>query len=138
MNGRVGPEGEIVIPAQPRHELGLQPGDEVEFRLDGDWLSIRPVGVRKPLLGRFAGESFTDELERERAKYRDREEPRLDEAGDPGRASSADREVWLEEAADGRLVARAQPGVPPLTDDDVRRLIEQDRGGCRVCRHLGM
>lgn len=38
-----------------------------------------------------------------------------------------DRDVRLEAAEDGRPVLRAPTDAPPLTDDDVRALIEASR-----------
>ena len=65
-----------MIPQQLRRQLDIKPGDEVEVWLDGDHVSVRPVGNRPPLRGRFAGESFTAELERQRAQDRMRESQR--------------------------------------------------------------
>lgn len=73
MTSRVGPKGQVVIPQQLRRQLGISPGDEVEFWHDGDHLVIRPVGVRAPLRGRFASEPLTADLERARTEDRMRE-----------------------------------------------------------------
>jgi AbrB family looped-hinge helix DNA binding protein len=76
MTSRVGPKGQVVIPQQLRRQLDIKPGDEVEFWIDGDHVSVRPVGLRAPLRGRFADEPFITELERQRADDRDRENRR--------------------------------------------------------------
>lgn len=77
MTAKVGPKGQVVIPQQLRRELGIEPGDEVEFWLDGDHVAVRRVQVRRPLRGRFAGgPSPTEDLLRERAADRAREERR--------------------------------------------------------------
>ncbi|MBA2472814.1 MAG: AbrB family transcriptional regulator [Pseudonocardiales bacterium] len=76
MTSRVGPKGQVVIPQQLRRQLDIKPGDEVEFWIDGDHVSVRPVGLRAPLRGRFADEPFTTELERQRADDRARENRR--------------------------------------------------------------
>lgn len=51
----------------------------------------------------------------------------LDEVGDHVELRPAGRGVRIEEAADGRPVARATDEVPKLTDEEVRLLIEQQR-----------
>ncbi|MGH3693742.1 MAG: AbrB/MazE/SpoVT family DNA-binding domain-containing protein [Pseudonocardiaceae bacterium] len=76
MTARVGPKGQVVIPKQLRLQLGIEPGDEVEFWRDGDHVAVRPVGVRQALRGRFSGERLTDDLERQRVADREREERR--------------------------------------------------------------
>lgn len=65
MTSRVGPKGQVVIPHQLRRQLGIEPGDEVEFWLDGDHVAVRPVAARGPLRGRFTGTALTEELPRE-------------------------------------------------------------------------
>ena len=67
MTHKVGPKGQVVIPKRLREQLGLQPGDEVTFWLDGDHVVVDPVRSDRPLHGRFAGHDLTLMLERERA-----------------------------------------------------------------------
>jgi AbrB family looped-hinge helix DNA binding protein len=74
MTHRVGPKGQVVIPKQLRDELGIEPGDEVTFWLDGDHVALRPTQHRRPLRGRFHSSRLTDELERERHADRAREQ----------------------------------------------------------------
>lgn len=73
MTTRVGPKGQVVIPKQLRVQLGIEPGDEVEFWRDGDHVAVCPVGARQALRGRFSGEALTEDLERERVADRARE-----------------------------------------------------------------
>lgn len=74
MKFRVGAKGQVVIPKPLRDQLGIEPGDEVEFWTDGDHVAVRPVSLRRPLRGRFAGDGLTDALERQRAAGRVRED----------------------------------------------------------------
>ncbi len=73
MTRRVGPKGQVVIPKELRDELGIEPGDEVNFWLHGDHVAVRPAEHRQPLRGRFRGSPLSDELTRERASERARE-----------------------------------------------------------------
>jgi AbrB family looped-hinge helix DNA binding protein len=54
---RVGAKGQVVIPKGMRDELGLQPGAEVEFELDGATVRILPAGsaATRGLRGRYPG-----------------------------------------------------------------------------------
>jgi AbrB family looped-hinge helix DNA binding protein len=74
MTSRVGPKGQVVIPHQLRRELGIEPGVEVEFWLDGDHVAVRPVAARRPLRGRFAGDSLTEQLLRDRVADQEHED----------------------------------------------------------------
>lgn len=76
MTHRVGAKGQVVIPKELRDQLGIEPGDEVNFWLHDDHVAVRPVGHRRPLRGRFRDTALTDELERDRASDRDREAAR--------------------------------------------------------------
>ena len=73
MTHRVGPKGQVVIPKALRDEMGIEPGDEVSFWIDGDHVAVRPTTGRPPLRGRFRSSALTDELERERAADRRRD-----------------------------------------------------------------
>lgn len=73
---RVGPKGQVVIPHQLRRQLGIEPGDEVEFWRDGDHVVVRRVAARRPLRGRFAGAPLIEELEQDRRTEREREDRR--------------------------------------------------------------
>ena len=76
MTHRVGPKGQVVIPKDLRDVLGIEPGDEVTFWRDGDHVAVRSVRSARPLRGRFAASPLVDELDRERAADRAREDRR--------------------------------------------------------------
>lgn len=65
MTGRVGPKGQVVIPKPMRDRLGLRPGDEVTFWLEGDAVRLEPVRRDSALRGRFRGRQLIDDLEGE-------------------------------------------------------------------------
>ena len=73
MTSRVGPKGQVVIPKELRDRLGIEPGDHVDFWLDGDQVVVRRAADRTPLHGRFAGSDLSGELARQRATDRRRE-----------------------------------------------------------------
>ncbi len=73
MTHRVGPKGQVVIPKALRNELGIEPGDEVDFWLSDDHVAVRLVGRRRPLKGRYQGLDLTGVLEAGRAEDRRRE-----------------------------------------------------------------
>lgn len=71
MNARrelaLGKQGRMVIPAHLRHALGLEPGDRLIARQDGDRIVLeRPEAVERRLKARLAnipkGVSLVDEL----------------------------------------------------------------------------
>lgn len=86
MTHKVGSMGQVVIPKAIRNRIGIEPGDEVTFRLDGKEVRIRRVlddpGVRrrevKALRGTLADTSSggTDELLKERRMERERKAQR--------------------------------------------------------------
>ncbi|HZD66024.1 MAG TPA: AbrB/MazE/SpoVT family DNA-binding domain-containing protein [Acidimicrobiales bacterium] len=63
MTSRVGPKGQVVIPKVMRDRLGLRPGDEVEFALEGEAVRVSLAGTGLALRGRFAGAGLTEVLE---------------------------------------------------------------------------
>jgi antitoxin PrlF len=69
----VGPKGQVVIPKALRDELGIEPGDAVDFWQEDDHIVLAPSHRREPLYGRLRGQDLTGELERERALDRERE-----------------------------------------------------------------
>ena len=73
MTHRVGPKGQVVIPKNLRDELGIEPGDEVNFWRHDDHVAVRPAHQRPPLRGRFTGTGLSDILTAERAADRARE-----------------------------------------------------------------
>lgn len=78
----MGPKGQVVIPKAIRDELGLEPGDEVVFELDGRDVRVRRRGddveARRArieaLRGMWADGPSTDDLLEERRKERELEE----------------------------------------------------------------
>lgn len=64
MTTKVGPKGQVVIPKPIRDRLGIAPGDDVVFWLDGEELRLKRAGIRS-LRGRFKGSGLTRELEAE-------------------------------------------------------------------------
>jgi AbrB family looped-hinge helix DNA binding protein len=68
---RVGPKGQVVIPKHLRDALGLHPGDEVDFEIDGMKITIEPRRERPPLRGRFKGTDLLTGLLEDRARERD-------------------------------------------------------------------
>ena len=56
MTVRVGEKGQVVIPKAIRDQVGIHPGDEVDFELrDGDVVLVQGPREIEPLGGRFAG-----------------------------------------------------------------------------------
>ena len=76
MTHRVGPKGQVVIPKGLRDAIGIHPGDEVEFWLDGDHVVVRRAQDRPSLKGRFAGMALRSVLQSERKKDKARESRR--------------------------------------------------------------
>ena len=76
MTHRVGPKGQVVIPKDLRDVFGIEPGDEVTFWRDGDHVAVRPTRTTVPLKGRLRDTPLVEELQRERAAERDRDELR--------------------------------------------------------------
>lgn len=73
MTHRMGAKGQVVIPRELRAELGIEPGDEVNFWREGDHVALRPTRGGRPLRGRFRGSKLTAELEAARGADRERE-----------------------------------------------------------------
>ena len=65
MTNRVGPKGQVVIPKPIRDKLGITPGDEVTFWLEGEDVHLRRIVPPGTLRGRFAGANLREELEAE-------------------------------------------------------------------------
>lgn len=84
MTHKVGTKGQVVIPKAIRDQIGIEPGDEVTFKPDGQEVRIRrtaddPIARArevKALRGSWADSSGggTDELLRERREEREAEE----------------------------------------------------------------
>ena len=71
MTQRVGAKGQIVIPKDIRDRLGLHPGTEVEFALDGERVVVARRVEVTGLGGRFAASGMAARLLADR-----RQEPR--------------------------------------------------------------
>ena len=78
---RVGPKGQVVIPKPMREKLGINPGDEVTFWLEGDDLRLRRAVAAGTLRGRLAGSELRDELEAEHRRELRKERQRARERG---------------------------------------------------------
>ena len=68
---RMTSKGQITVPKQVRERLGIEPGDGLEFVVDGDRLEVRPIHRRR--LAEFRGlfpvsETLTFADERGRAR----------------------------------------------------------------------
>jgi len=74
MTSKVGPKGQVVIPKDLRDRLGIEPGDEVDFWLDGDHVAVRRAAARRPLRGRCRGDGLATDLLHQRRADRLREE----------------------------------------------------------------
>jgi AbrB family looped-hinge helix DNA binding protein len=72
MTYRVGPKGQVVIPKVLRDQLGIAPGDEVDFSLDNDVLRIEPVHPESTLRGSLKGLGLTALLEADHRSERAR------------------------------------------------------------------
>lgn len=65
----MGAKGQVVVPKAIRDEVGLHPGDPVEFELrDGKVVLTRGSTEMRPLGGRFAGSNMLAEHEAEHAR----------------------------------------------------------------------
>ena len=67
MTHRVGAKGQVVIPKDLRERVGLRPGADVEFELEGERISIAVAQSRSGLGGRFAGSGMAARLLDDRA-----------------------------------------------------------------------
>jgi len=92
-------EGQLVIPADVRAELGIEPGSRISLTVENERIILIPVNQRLVgrLRGRFAGgASMADELQRER-RAQPLEEDDLDQlagslSSSPGMAEELQRD----------------------------------------------
>ena len=61
-----------MIPKAMRDQLGIAPGDEVDFSLEDDAVRVEPRRERPSLRGQFAGLALTAALEADRRAERGR------------------------------------------------------------------
>ena len=66
MTHRVGPKGQVVIPKDMREQLGIGPGDEVEFVLEDGAVRVEPVRDGQTLRGSLHEFHLVDALEQDR------------------------------------------------------------------------
>ncbi len=83
---RIGPQGRIVIPAQLRRRLGLEPGEILTAHADEDRLVLEPVSaalrrIRERHRSVATGASMVDELIADRREEARREEEELRRSG---------------------------------------------------------
>ena len=76
MTHRIGAKGQVVIPKTIRDDVGLHPGDDVEFSVDDDEVILRRAKPRSELRGRYQGTDLTGALLSERSADRSREDDR--------------------------------------------------------------
>jgi len=55
-----------------RDRLGIAPGDEVDFSLDGEAVRVEPIREQASLRGSLAGRGLLSELEADHRAERDR------------------------------------------------------------------
>jgi antitoxin PrlF len=67
MTGRIGAKGQVVIPKALRDRARVQPGDEVDFELDDDRITLVVRRQRARLGGRFARSGMAARLLEDRA-----------------------------------------------------------------------
>lgn len=72
MTFRVGPKGQVVIPKAMRDQLGISPGDEVDFSLEDGAVRMEPRRDQPSLRGSFAGLALTANLEADHGRERER------------------------------------------------------------------
>lgn len=68
MTGRIGAKGQVVIPKALRERAQLQPGDEVEFEIDDDRITLTARRQPARLGGRFRGSGMSARLLADRAR----------------------------------------------------------------------
>ncbi len=77
-------KGQLVVPAKLRRRYGIKPGTKVYFIERGDEILFQPVTKEyiRSVCGMLKSEtSVTQELLKERAKDREREEAKLEKLG---------------------------------------------------------
>jgi AbrB family looped-hinge helix DNA binding protein len=62
----------VVIPKSMRDRLGINPGDPVQFEIDGQSVRIEPARAPRSLRGRYSGLRLVETLEADRQRERGR------------------------------------------------------------------
>jgi len=62
----------VVIPKRMRDELGIVPGDDVEFALEDGAVRVEPAQTRPSLRGALTGVALTEALEADHRIERER------------------------------------------------------------------
>lgn len=70
----VGPKGQVVIPKAMRDELGIEPGDEVDFELVEHGVVVKRAPRWQSLRGSLADHDLLADLEAEHRAELEREE----------------------------------------------------------------
>ncbi|MHB0869416.1 MAG: AbrB/MazE/SpoVT family DNA-binding domain-containing protein [Chloroflexota bacterium] len=86
-SARITSKGQITIPKEVRDQLGVEPGDALEFHFEAGHLEVRPVRRRR--LAEFRGAFHVERalnFDQERALARKARARRL--AGDEGRVDA--------------------------------------------------
>lgn len=77
MTHRVGPKGQVVIPKELRDELGILPGDLVDFERVEGGVVVHRVPSPRQLMGRFSdGPDLVADLMEDKRRERERERRR--------------------------------------------------------------
>lgn len=103
---RVSPEGRVVIPAEVRRQLGVGPGDLVQFVVQADG-AIELATAKMLIEAVWANNRGGDRLDSTEAVRSDRLHDLAVEAAAEGRiaAEAEADEPWHEERETGRLLA---------------------------------
>lgn len=68
MTQKMGAKGQVVIPKALREQIGIGPGDDVDFEPVDDGIVVRRVGESAQLRGRFAKSGMAARLLADRGK----------------------------------------------------------------------
>ena len=124
MTHRVGPKGQVVIPKELRDDLGILPGDLVEFWREGDHVIVRRAVPQEPLFGRFRGAGLAELLAALHERLGQvRHAPHLLLADYRAASATLGREVEVTLPGQRRILGRAVD-----IDDGGGRVVEDSDG----------